>query len=247
MKDLIFRASSVPNLMGAKGLGVTGQKEAIKAYITQSTGRTKELKSKYLEKGILNESGAIELVNRVLNKDYHKNDIRLVNDYLTGECDCEGSDEIVDVKCSWDIFTFNESKVGDGKDYEYQLRSYMELYDKPKSSVVYCLTDMPDNMLLNELEKAGKPYDGDLPDFIAIQIVINSIFDKSNFERLLELLPINKNHSTVARKIQNFVHIPESDRVCQFNFERDAIKTLHMYSRIDEARDFVNKHFKSNK
>ena len=71
MKDLIFRASSVPNLMGAKGLGVTGQKEAVKAYLTQFYDRHQDIKSKYLDKGIAMESGAIELINELCANKSH--------------------------------------------------------------------------------------------------------------------------------------------------------------------------------
>lgn len=241
MNDLIFRASSVPNLMGAKGLGVTGKKEAIKAYITQFKDRTKEIKAKYLEKGIMQEFGAIELINKNYKTNYQKNDIRITNEYITGECDLDGDGEILDAKCSWDIYTFYEAMVEDGKNYEYQLRAYMELYDKPKSSVIYCLMDMPDSILLKELEWAGRPYDGDLPDILAIRIIKNYIYDKENFHRFLEFAPIDKD--AVQKEINKFVHIPLEDRCVRHNFQRDETKTKLMYSRIEEARQFIKTTF----
>lgn len=236
MKDLIFRCHSLGDLMGARGLGKTGQKRAIYTHIENTDNRYKEIKSKYLEKGLLNESNAIELVNSVLSTDYVKNVVRMSNEYLTGECDCLGVDEIADVKCSWDRFTFEESRLAE--DYEWQLRGYMELYDKPKSKVIYCLTDAPDHMILKELERASYNYDNDLPDFIGIRIVINMIFDIDNFNRFMELAPIDK--SKVQKQINSFVHIPKEKRIHYTEFERDKAKTDLIYKRILEAREFIN-------
>lgn len=241
MKNIIFRCHSVGDLMGKNGLGKTGQKRAIYTYIENTDGRYKEIKSKYLEKGILNESGAIELVNEVLGVTYQKNDVRLTNDYLTGECDVKEDSEICDIKCSWDRFTFEESRMAD--DYEWQLRGYMELYEKENARVIYCLTDAPDHLILKELEKAAFPYNGDLPDFIGIRIIINMIFDRDNFNRFLEMAPIDLNK--VKKQIDSFVHIPKNKRVHYYGFKRDAAKTKLMYSRIDEARNFLSSIYES--
>jgi hypothetical protein len=243
MKNIIFRCHSVGDLMGKSGLGKTGQKRAIYTYIENTDGRYREIKSKYLEKGILNESGAIELVNEVLGVSYQKNDVRLTNDYLTGECDLEDDeqDEITDIKCSWDRFTFEESKVGE--DYEWQLRGYMELYNKEKARVIYCLTDAPDHLILKELERASNQFNGDLPDLIAIRIVVNMIFDRDNFNRFLEIAPIDLNK--VQKQINNFVHIPKDKRVHYYGFKRDAAKTKLLYYRIDEARKFLSDLYES--
>ena len=47
MSELIFRCHSLGELMGVRGLGKTGQKRAIHAYIENTDGRYKEIKSKY--------------------------------------------------------------------------------------------------------------------------------------------------------------------------------------------------------
>ena len=241
MKNIIFRCHSVGDLMGKTGLGKTGQKRAIYTYIENTDGRYKEIKSKYLEKGILNESGAIELVNEVLGVSYQKNDVRLTNNYLTGECDVKEDSEICDIKCSWDRFTFEESRMAD--DYEWQLRGYMELYNKDNARVIYCLTDAPDHLILKELEKAAFPYNGDLPDFIGIRIIINMIFDRDNFNRFLEMAPIDLNK--VQKQINSFKHIEKKNRIIYRAFKRDAAKTKLMYSRIDEARNFLSSIYES--
>ena len=242
MDDIIFRCSSLPNLAGVKGLGVKGQNEAIKAYIEQRKGRTKEIKAKYLEKGNYNEPVAIDLVNEVLGTSFVKNQIRLTNEWITGECDVEDTDEITDIKCSWDYFTFTDAIGGSGTDYEFQLVGYMELYNKPKSRVIYCLTDMPYHLLNKELEKeANRNWDGDLPDLIAIRMIKNLIFDKDNFHEFINQYPLDK--WAVQKHIDSFVHIPKKERVYQFKFERLKSKTDFIYGRVTDCRTFLKKHF----
>ena len=237
MNEVIFRCSTVGEIMGKTGLGATGEKRAIYSYIEQFEGRFKEIKSKYLEKGNENEAEAIQMINEVLSTDYRKNEKRKTNEYLTGECDIDTGNEIIDVKCSWDRFTFQESKVEASKKYEWQLRGYMSLWERINAKLIFCLTDMPDHMLLKQLDNASIPYNGDLPDHIAIQMVINSIYDKDNFHRFLEMAPINT--ANVSRQINEFVHIPKKDRIYEVHVSWDVNKEILMYNRIKEARKFL--------
>jgi hypothetical protein len=225
--------------MGAKGLGLTGEKRAIHSYIEMFENRTSEIKSKYLEKGIFNESEAITLVNDVLQSNFTKNEVRMANDLITGECDIEDSNEIVDVKCSWDRFTFLDSFSGGGKNYEWQLRGYMQLYEKPKASVIYCLTDKPDHMMKKELERAADKYNGDLPDTIMIQMVINSFFDRDNFNLFLQEIPIDLKDSYVQRAIDNFVHIPKEKRIKRFQFDYSESANAKIGERVNDARNYL--------
>jgi hypothetical protein len=241
LDNLIFRSHSCGDLCGQRGLGVTGQKKALQSYREQFFDRTKEIKSKYLEKGLLNESGAIDMINRVHGLNFVKNEIRLTNEYLTGECDIIEKDFVADVKNSWDLFTFDEAHSTETKDYEWQLRAYMELYDKPKAQLYYCLTDMSEMQLLTELERKANYYGGDLPDLIAIRMVKNAVFDKDKFHQFLEQAPIDR--IKVAKEIDKFVHIPEKDRVVKFELDRDQTKTDFLYSRIKEARQFLKTKF----
>jgi hypothetical protein len=239
--NLLFRASSMPKLMGAKGLGVTGEKEAIKTYINTKYDRFEPITSKYLEKGNEGEQTAIEMFNRLQNTDLVKNEQRVSNEFFTGECDLLGSDLVTDIKCSWSLQTFFESKFYGDKDYEYQLRTYMDLFSCKNSAVAYCLIDMPDMMLLSELERKSFKYGGDLPDHIAIRIVVNSMYDIDNFHRFLEMAPIDLKR--VQKQIDKFVHIPESERLAVFNFSHDDKKLTQMQNRVIEARQFLKTQF----
>ena len=104
--------------------------------------------SKYLTKGIDLEDTSIDLYNEVHGTLYLKNTERLENEFITGECDINAEDKIIDIKTSWSLETFPASP-GDvsNKDYEWQLRAYMWLYNKPKAELAYCMVSTPDYLL----------------------------------------------------------------------------------------------------
>ena len=109
------------------------------------------LENKYLSKGIVCENDSIDLYNMVFFKNYEKNETRLTNDWITGECDILTEDTIIDIKSSWSKETFpaTEDEI-DNKDYEWQLRGYMWLYDKPFAELAYCFVETPEEFLTYE-------------------------------------------------------------------------------------------------
>lgn len=241
---LLFRSHSCGDLMGAKGLGKVGEKRARYTYLESTTGRTHTVKNKYMTKGLENEQDAIEMVCRVFGKDYVKNAQKQRNDYLIGECDINSEDGIHDIKNCWDLYTFDDASNSDATDYEWQCRAYMELFNKDVSSVIYCLTDASDSLVMTELEKAGYKYNGDLPDSVAIDITINMIFTKQRFNEFLEFAPIDLSNNYVKRKIETFVEIPEKNRVKKFEFKRDNELTDKLYSRVTMAREYLKTIYK---
>ena len=113
-------------------------------------GYKSTIDSKYLTKGIDMEDTSIDLYNEVHGTLYLKNTERLSNEFITGECDIKAEDKIIDIKSSWSLETFPASpedidavKTG----YEWQLRAYMWLYDKPKAELAYCMVSTPDYLL----------------------------------------------------------------------------------------------------
>ena len=117
--------------------------------------------SKYLTKGIDLEDTSIDLYNEVHGTLYLKNTERLSNEFITGECDINAEDKIIDIKTSWSLETFPPSPEDvSNKDYEWQLRAYMWLYDKPKAELAYCMVSTPDYLLKSydnwEIHKVDK-------------------------------------------------------------------------------------------
>ena len=128
-----------------------------KSYIKQVAkenfyGYRSQINSKYIEKGLTQEQDSIDLLNTVRFEAYGKNTVRMVDDLMTGEADIITNDSIIDIKTSWSLDTF-PVMAEDGYDtiYEWQLRAYMRLYDRPKAELIYCMVTTS-NELLNEWE-----------------------------------------------------------------------------------------------
>ena len=76
----------------------------------------------------------------------------MIDELMTGEADIVTDASIIDIKTSWSLDTF-PVMAEDGYDaiYEWQLRAYMRLYDRPKAELIYCMVTTS-NELLNEWE-----------------------------------------------------------------------------------------------
>lgn len=109
-------------------------------------GVKKDFSSKYTEKGNLMEDSAIEMAIKWLDLPLltQKNEQYFEDEYFTGTPDLILDDEVLDIKCSWDCFTFPlfEDELPD-KAYYYQLQVYMHLTGKKKARIVYVLMNTP--------------------------------------------------------------------------------------------------------
>jgi hypothetical protein len=151
-----WHPSSIGKLM-TNGRGKNEMGQTAKSYIKQVAkenfyGYRSQINSKYIEKGLSQEQDSIDLVNTVRFEGYIKNTVRMVDELMTGEADIITNDSIIDIKTSWSLDTF-PVMAEDGYDaiYEWQLRAYMRLYDKPKAELIYCMVTTS-NELLNEWE-----------------------------------------------------------------------------------------------
>jgi len=153
---LKFRASSLSQIMtDPKGKGEVLSVGA-KTFIAKQAkefvyGFDEKISSKYMDKGIQVEDQSIELLNSVLFTTYQKNTERKDNDWITGECDIFTGDSIIDIKSSWSLTTFPAlAEQGEDKDYEWQLRAYMWLWNVDKASIAYCLVSTPEDLIKYE-------------------------------------------------------------------------------------------------
>lgn len=107
-------------------------------------GYKPSLCNKYLDKGNICEDLSIELYNDVHFTSHKKNTERKENTWLTGECDIDARDKIIDIKSSWSLETFPATKQQAHKiAYEWQGRAYMMLWDKDLFELAYCLVSTP--------------------------------------------------------------------------------------------------------
>lgn len=155
MRDLLIRCSSIGKLMTepktkAEGPLSVGAKTHIRSLVSQAIfGVDFEVSSKEMEKGILVEPDAIELLNRVRGLSLVKNADRKSNAWITGECDLfdAASRRGHDLKCSWSVATFPIAEVDCvDKLYEWQMRGYLWLWDAATWEVNYALITTPEHL-----------------------------------------------------------------------------------------------------
>ena len=118
-----------------------------------------DIHSKYFDKGNMVENECIDLMASVLDKGIaFKNDEHKEDEYFSGTCDVQLDDCIVDVKSVWGRKGLHAACNGLDKDYEWQLRGYMHLYNKPKAILFYGLCDTPEECNYgNEVIYSDKP------------------------------------------------------------------------------------------
>lgn len=114
-------------------------------------GFTQEIDVKFMRKGNMCEQDSIDLLNRVMFKQYEKNAIRIETELFSGECDIIQPGYIRDIKTPWSLATFPCVKEdAHDKDYEYQGRAYMLIYDRPKFYLDYCMVSTPEELRRHE-------------------------------------------------------------------------------------------------
>ena len=155
--ELKVRCSELSNLMTKGRSKAEPLGETAKSYIQEKAkcdfyGIKPILENKYLNKGIMNEQIGIDLVNQVRFMDFVKNTQRIDLGWLTGECDINADDRIIDIKCSWSFDTFpayeeEAQKSVKKSGYDWQVRGYMMLYKKDLAEVIYCITSTPSSLL----------------------------------------------------------------------------------------------------
>lgn len=158
-----FRCSDLDTLMTksrskSDPISKTAMKKIREYFIKRDFGREKMVLTKYMIKGVEQEPVSIDLYNEVFGTKLNKNQKELENDFITGTPDLVG-DEIIDIKTSWDIWTFDEiDKKIALNDYKYQVLGYMWLTGIKKGKLAYCLVDMPEHMFVDEMYKLSFSY-----------------------------------------------------------------------------------------
>lgn len=156
MREVRFRCSSLGKLMTEpktlkEGPLSVGAKTYIRTLVAQEIfGVDFEIGGRPIQKGLVCEPEAIDMLNSVRGLSLTKNTERRTAHGLTGECDLFDpvTREGRDLKCAWSASTFPILPV-DCKDrlYEWQMRGYMLLWDSPRWHVDYCLLDTPDDLI----------------------------------------------------------------------------------------------------
>ena len=134
----------------------TARKKVLELFIKETTGKRKEINSKYLTKGTICEPEGFAMLQKALypKSGFLKKPERKQNEFLNGEADMIAPDGIVyDIKNAWDLFTFESASFTHM--YEWQGKAYLYLYGKEKFRLFYCVNNMPE-YLLNGMFRALK-------------------------------------------------------------------------------------------
>jgi hypothetical protein len=210
-----FRASATGLLMTdprskSEMISETTKAYLIEVYINVMFGRRKEIISKAMQKGLMQEEDSLTLLSRVEKTLFVKNEENLTNDWLTGtpdirHWDAEKKKIIRDTKTSWDIFTFWKAKTnGIDKGYYWQLQSYMDLDNAETSYLDYCLVNTPPALIESEKRKflwnQGIVNSDDEISREAFETIErNCIFDDIPIEKRVHSLLINRNQEDINR------------------------------------------------
>lgn len=219
-KDFKIRCSAIGQIMTEPRTQTTtdfGLSETAKTFCKtwlkeQIYERRKEFTSKQTDKGNKVENdGIVELVE-FFNWPFmtEKNTERNSNEFMQGECDIlPGADLVVDLKSSWDCFTFPlfDGKIPD-KEYEWQIRGYMELYGRKNGSVIFLLSDMPDELIEKEL-----------------RYKLKEGFSLEDYEK--------------SRRFYIYSDLPMKFRVKRFDFIHDAEIIEKIKQRVDLCREYI--------
>jgi len=158
-----FHPSSLGKIMtGSRDkddpLGETCKTHLLECFISEVYHRRKDITTKYMEKGILQEEESITLYSLVTGKFHKKNKETIENDFLIGTPDLfdgesiRNASHVIDIKTSWDIFTFYEVMLKPiNKTYYWQLQAYMDLSGASKARLAYCLVNTPFTLIEDEM------------------------------------------------------------------------------------------------
>lgn len=225
--DYKFHCSSLGYLMTnprskKETLSVTTKNYLLDVYIERVYKRTKDIQNRFMEKGLYAEEDSINLASKHYKKLLIKNKKFLKNDYICGIPDVHlGDTAVLDVKTSWDIWSFMRSD-GKDKNYYWQLQGYMALTGRKKADLAYCLVDTPEHIVVSE---------------------------KNRLAWRLGIMDASKEMAELEDEVDNNLHyskdmskypIPEGKRIKIFSFDFDPEGYEKLKVRIVEARKYLN-------
>lgn len=232
MKQTKFRCSALFNLMTepklkadkeAGNLSETTKSYLIDLYVQEKFGREQDIFSKYITKGLMVEEDAITLYSRVKKTFHRKNELKLENEFIKGTPDLylgetiQKATEVIDIKSSWDIFTYFRNFVKDVPNaYYWQLQGYMALTGATTSRLAFCLVDTPEVMINDEKRK------------LMWKMGVATDMDDAYIEAAEQL-----------DKLMKYSDIPLEQKVCEFVIDRDEDAIQRLYAKVSKAREYL--------
>jgi hypothetical protein len=191
----------------------------IECYVSKKYGRNKDVTNKFIEKGLLAEEDSFDLYTLVKDKLFIKNEKTFENDFFIGTPDIVDGNLIVDIKTSWDIFTFF-SVMGKpiNKMYYWQLQSYMDLTGANEAKLVYCLVNTPFKLVEDQKKK--------------LMWTMGVIDPEADDAYLKACEQVDKNSI--------YDDIPIENKYIEFSIPRDQSAIEKSHERVKFCRNFLN-------
>lgn len=220
MREFKIRASACGQIMTEPRTKSETLSETCKTYlrewwVAEKYGRVKEIDNKYIQKGNGVEEDSITLLSVRDQVIYIKNETNFTNDHMMGTPDLIIGKHVIDIKSSWDIFTFHKAKFADelDKGYWWQVQVYMALTGATSASVTYCLVDTPRNLIDAAKQRFAYQYG-----------------DSIDLTEGLEQIERNMTFSDIAA----------TERIKTFRVERDDAAIERIKVRVEECREYLN-------
>jgi hypothetical protein len=252
-----FRCSGISNLMTEPklkadkeaGLLSEGAKtHAIDVWVSEKYQRREEVYSKFLEKGNEVEEDSITFLSLLKRTFYRKNEIQLENEWICGTPDLFVGDEIVratqiiDIKSSWDVFTFHRAMHKPiNPAYYWQMQGYMMLTGAQSATISYCLVNATPDLITDEKFKLARAHrvmiDDQSPEFVkSCQMVErNMIYDMGSFGAKNPEYPLHSNLSDWD------YDIPAPDRLYEIVVPRNDEDIARISQKVEAAWDYLSK------
>lgn len=206
-------------------LSETCKKYLAELWVKIKYGREKDISNRYTTKGLLVEEDSLTLHSDYKDQLFVKNNYTYSNDYIQGTPDVIIRDlvndnlEVLDIKSSWDIFTFFAVGVSViNKLYFYQLQGYMALTGAKKARLAYCLIDTPDALVNDEKRR--------------LQWKMTVIDDSD---------PAYVEAAAALDHNMKYGDIPIEERVIEIEVARDDKAIAAIYERVKLCRAHIEK------
>lgn len=229
----LFRCSSIGHLMtepvskAAKEAGELSEgckTHLIDIYVSAKYDRQSDVSNKYFDKGNMVEEDSITLYSRLKKRFFKKNSEPLTNEFIKGTPDLytgkeiTNAEKIIELKSSWDIFTFFRVHTKALNNlYYWQIQGYLALTGAKVGKLAYCLINTPETLINDEKRKlfykmnAGTEENSDYKA-ACLELEKNMIYDD----------------------------IPMEDRMIEFKVERNEADIEKLYAKIKKARRYLN-------
>ena len=219
---ILFRCSSLSEIMTngrskTEVLGDTAKSQCLKAFLQHKYGYREEIHTDSMMKGKLLESEAIAILSRFTGVFLKKNIERRKNNYITGECDVIGKNQVIyDIKTSENIRTFFDVEEV-SKAYYWQAQGYMELWQIPEYKLTYVLIPDSEEMIERKISRLSFHLIGDDFNKAKKQIIHNN--------EIIKTMPIE-------------------DRIKMFDISYSEMIIKTAYERIEVCREYIKQKYK---